>query len=147
MLPFLVLAFTFLVLRGVGAIGVPFFDHWHPCLRFALALMFLLTASGHWGKRRPDLIRMVPPVFPRPDLLVTLTGILEILGAIGLMIPSTAKAAATCLFILLLAMFPANVYAARHNITLAGKDATPLLLRSVFQIVFLTALAFIAWPE
>lgn len=146
MLPFLVLIVTFLMLRGIGGIGVPFFNHWHTCLRFALALMFLLTASGHWGKRRPDLIRMVPPFFSRSDLLVTLTGILEILGAIGLIIPSTSRAAAACLFILLLAMFPANVYAARHNITLAGKDATPLLLRSVLQIVFLTALAFIAWP-
>jgi len=50
-------------------------------LRLALSGMFLLTASAHWGKRRPDLIRMVPSVFPRPDLLVTFTGVLEILGA------------------------------------------------------------------
>jgi uncharacterized membrane protein len=44
--------------------------------------MFLLTASAHWGKRRRDLIRMVPGVFPQPDLLVTLSGMLEIVGAI-----------------------------------------------------------------
>src|SRR5262249_34558818 len=55
---------------------------WWDALRFALAAMFLLTASAHWGKRRPDLIRMVPSAFPRPDLIVTITGVLEIFGLI-----------------------------------------------------------------
>jgi len=37
-------------------------------LRAALGIMFFLTASAHWGKRRPDLIRMVlPSAFSRPD--------------------------------------------------------------------------------
>jgi hypothetical protein len=34
-----------------------------------LARMFLFTASAHWGKRRGDLIAMVPRVFRRPDLM------------------------------------------------------------------------------
>jgi len=51
-----------------------------------LAGMFFLTASAHWGRRRADLIRMVPKNFPRPDFLVTLTGTCEILGAIGITI-------------------------------------------------------------
>lgn len=43
---------------------------------------------------------MVPPAFPRPDLLVTLTGVLEILGAIGLFVPRTARLACICLALL-----------------------------------------------
>ena len=85
--------------------------------------MFLLTASAHWGKRRPDLIRMVPKSFPRPDLLVTLTGVCEILGAIGLLVVPFARWAAIGLTLLLIAVFPANIRAAREGITIGGKPA------------------------
>lgn len=63
---------------------------WWTALRIALAAMFLLTASAHWGRRRDDLIRMVPTALPRPGLLVTVTGICEILGAVGLLISRAA---------------------------------------------------------
>src|SRR5436305_4623487 len=99
---------------------------WWTALRIGLAAMFLLTASAHWGKRRLDLIRMVPAAFPRPDLIVTITGLLELLGAAGLLLPATSGAAAACLAALLLAMFPANVRAARHHLTIGGKTATSL---------------------
>src|SRR5215831_12557839 len=86
MVPLGLLAILFLLLV------VPF--GWLTLLRVGLAGMFLLTASAHWGKRRLDLIRMVPNGFPRPDLLVTFTGICEILGAIGLLTPTFARPAA-----------------------------------------------------
>ena len=117
---------------------------WWDALRFALAAMFLLTASAHWGKRRPDLIRMVPPIFPRPDLMVTITGVLEILGLIGLLIPALAPYAGVCLAILLVALFPANGRAATHNLTIAGRLSTPLLTRALIQAVFLTATLAVA---
>jgi uncharacterized membrane protein len=59
--------------------------------------MFLLTASAHWGRRRRDLIAMVPHLFLRADLIVSFTGVLEILGAVRVLIPKTAAAAAVCL--------------------------------------------------
>jgi uncharacterized membrane protein len=126
----------------IGAAGVAMFGSWAVCLRGGLAAMFLLTASAHWGKRRPDLIRMVPTAFPRPDLMVTATGVLEILGAIGLLLPPTARAAASCLAALLIAMFPANVRAARHHLTIAGQSATELPLRTTLQVIFIAALVF-----
>ena len=103
MVPFLVLLTSTLVLRGIGAAGAAMLDSWIICLRGGLAAMFLLTASAHWGKRRPDLIGMVPSAFPRPDLIVTMTGLLEILGAVGLLFPATASVAAVCLAGLLIA--------------------------------------------
>jgi uncharacterized membrane protein len=145
MLPFIVLSISFLLLRALGAVGVHYLNGWIVPLRTALAIMFLLTASAHWGKRRPDLVRMVPPAFPTPGLLVTITGVLEIMGAIGLMIPRTAPAAAICLAILLIAMFPANVHAARHGLVIAGKPATRLPLRFALQLVFITVLVAAAW--
>ncbi len=69
---------------------------------------------------------MVPPRLPRPDLLVTVTGVLELVGAVGLLVPATARLAAAGLGLLMLAMFPANVSAARRRLTLAGRPVTPL---------------------
>ena len=83
---------------------------------------------------------MVPPAFPRPDLLVTLTGILELLGAVGLLIPATAPAAALCLAILLVAIFPANVHAAREQLRIAGQRVPPLAIRLPMQLLFIGAL-------
>ena len=91
---------------------------WWTALRIALAAMFLLTASAHWGRWRADLIRMTPAAFSRPDLLVTMTGIGEIAGAIGLLVPGLAAIAAIRLIVLLLGFFPANVRAARENIAI-----------------------------
>jgi uncharacterized membrane protein len=133
MQPFMVLVTLFLLL--VFPLG------WWNALRIALAGMFLLTASAHWGKRRNDLIRMVPAALPRPDVLVTITGIFEILGAVGLLIPPVAPVAALGLTLLLIVLFPANIRAAHQAITIGGRPATPLPARTVIQIVFLTATA------
>jgi uncharacterized membrane protein len=112
---------------------------WWTALRVALTAMFLLTASAHWGKRRDDLIRMVPAALPRPDLLVTVTGICEILRAVGLLISRVAPVAALGLTSLLIALFPVNVRATRQAIAIGGRPATPLPARAVIEIVFLTA--------
>lgn len=50
---------AFIVLRLVG-IFVPWLSDWQHALRGAVGAMFLLTASAHWGRRRTDLVRMVP---------------------------------------------------------------------------------------
>ena len=131
MQPLILLAAAFVVL--IAPLG------WWMALRVALAAMFLLTASAHWGKRRADLIRMVPAPFSRPDLLVTITGIGEIAGAIGLLIPVLAPLTAIALGLLLVAIFPANVRAAREQIAISGRPPTALPVRAVIQVIFLIA--------
>jgi uncharacterized membrane protein len=83
------------------------------------------------------LIAIVPPRVPRPDV-VSILGILEFLGAAGVLVPVTRAAAAICLGLLLIAMFPANVYAARELRDPSAPNA-PLGRRTAFQLVFLTA--------
>ena len=146
MLPFLVLVISTLLLRGIGATGVGLLKSWIWCLRGGLALMFLFTASAHWGKRRGDLIAMVPRVFARPDLMVSATGVFEILGALGLLIPAIAPVAGACLAILLIALFPANIRAARAGLTIGGRPATALPLRALLQLVFLVAVLIAGFP-
>jgi uncharacterized membrane protein len=139
MAPFIVLVTLLLLFSVVGHFGVPVHFGWWTSLRLALAGMFLLTASAHWGKRRPDLIRMVPPAFPRPDLLVTVTGILEILGAVGLMLQGYARYAAFGLSLMLIAVFPANVNAARRHLAIGGRQVEAAIPRTLLQLVFLAA--------
>ena len=146
MLPFIVLVIATLVLRATGAAGAALFNDWTWSLRGGLALMFLLTASAHWGKRRADLVAMVPSVFPRPDLMVSATGVLEILGAVGLLIPAVATVASASLAMLLIALFPANIRAARQGLTIGGRPATALPLRTLLQLVFLAALLVAGFP-
>lgn len=139
MAPLLTLCTTFLLLRGLGWIGVPMLDHWHPALQGGVACMFLLTASAHWGKRRPDLVLMVPPGLPYKEGIVTWTGILEIAGAIGILIPGVAWLASSGLLLMLLLMFPANGYAARKKLSINGKPVLPFWPRLMLQSIFITA--------
>jgi uncharacterized membrane protein len=78
-------------------------------------------------------------------LLVYVTGVLEFAGAVGLLLPRVAQIAALCLAVTLIALFPANVYAARKAITLRGRPATPLWLRIPMQVLFLGLLLWSTW--
>jgi len=147
MIPFIVLVISTLLLKVIGAAGVDLLNSWTWCLRCGLALMFLFTASAHWGKRRGDLVAMVPSAFPRPDLMVSVTGVLEILGAVGLLIPAIAPVAAGCLAMLLISLFPANIRAAREGLTIGGRPATALPLRTLLQLVFIAALLAAGFPR
>jgi uncharacterized membrane protein len=82
---------------------------------------------------------MVPPSFRRPELWVTITGILEISGAIGLLIPATVTVAAVGLALMLIAIFPANVHAARQHMTIGGRPVPKLGIRILIQLIFLAS--------
>ncbi|MGQ4269703.1 DoxX family protein [Nocardiopsis changdeensis] len=123
----------------LGLAGVEALD-WQTSLRGGLSLMFVLTGVVHFlPSWRRDFAEMIPPALPFPHLLVTVTGVLELAGAAALLYPPTAPFAAAGLALLMLAMFPANVSAARRGVTLAGKPATPLLPRTIMQVVFVAA--------
>jgi uncharacterized membrane protein len=134
--PFLVLL-SLLVLRGLGAAGVGLFVAWPSDAAYALALMLLVTASVHFTKTKEDLMHMVPAAFPFRAQIVTVTGSLELLGAAGLVIPATRGLAGVCLALLFIAMFPANVNGAVRKLSLRGRMATPLWLRTPMQLVFI----------
>jgi uncharacterized membrane protein len=142
--PAVLLIAATLVLRGLGVVGVGAFATWLDSARVALALMFLFTAAAHFNRMKEDLVRMVPPSFPNPRALVLVTGLLEIAGAIGLLVPATQRLAAWGLAILLIALFPANVSAAKRGLTLRGKPVTPLALRLPIQLLFLGVCLWVA---
>lgn len=141
-----VLALATGVFRALGALGVEALASWQDSARWGLAAMLLLTASAHFTRMRADLVRMVPPSLPRPELLVTLTGIAEALGAAGILVPQTRRIAGGALVLLFLAMLPANVSAARRGLTLGGKPVTPIWIRVPMQILFIAIAAWTTWP-
>jgi uncharacterized membrane protein len=145
-IPVIVLVIAFFVFRLAGFV-VPYFAHWQYALRAALGVMFLLTASAHWGKRRADLVRMVPPGFGNVSLWVTLTGLAEILMAVGLQIRVSALPVAMAAMVMLICIFPANAKAAREKLTIGGRPVPPLGARLLIQLVFLGALAASVWPR
>ena len=125
--------------RLVGWLGVDYVDSWPAAIAVGLAAMFVVTGIAHFvNPLRRDMIAIVPPRLPAPGLLVTVTGVLELLGAVGLLYPPTRVAAAVSLFVLMLVMFPANVYASRMP-NPPKSMTTRLPLRTVEQIVFVGA--------
>jgi uncharacterized membrane protein len=70
---------------------------------------------------RPEPFRaIVPPVIPRSDWVVFISGVAEIMGGLGILIGATRPAARWGLFALLAVVFPANVYMAQNHIEPQG---------------------------
>jgi uncharacterized membrane protein len=132
-----VLAASLLVFRSLGALGVKALASWKEATRYALAVMFVFTASAHFTGMRHELVRMVPAGVPYPGAIVAFTGVCELLGAVGLLIPRVQRIAGIGLILFLVAVFPANVRAAREELTLGGRRATPLALRLPMQVLFI----------
>jgi uncharacterized membrane protein len=127
---------SLLIFRVLGFAGIGLFDTWLASARVGLATMFLFTAMSHFTPMKQGLVAMVPPMLPRPELLVFITGVAELAGAIGLLIPQLTFWAACGLMLLLLLMLPANISAARRGLQLRGRPVTPLWLRIPMQLLF-----------
>lgn len=135
MVPLVVLVVVTVLARLAGQLIAGLRD-WAAATRIGLAVMFCFTASAHFSSMREDLIRMVPPSVPYPELMVTFTGVCEILGAIGLLVRRTRRLAAAALIVFLLAVLPANIHAATSGVTLRGQPPTPLVPRIALQALF-----------
>ena len=144
MAPLITLLAGSIAARIVGWFGVDYVDTWVKAIAVGLAAMFVLTGVAHFvPPLRDNLIAIVPPQLPGPALLVSITGVLEFLGAVGLLVPVTRVAAAVCLLLLMLAMFPANIYAARMP-NPPKSMTTQLPLRTAEEIVYLAAAVMVA---
>jgi uncharacterized membrane protein len=132
-----ILIVTTLLARLLGMGGVAVLDSWPASTRAGLCVMFLFTALAHFNSMRRDLARMVPPIFRRPLAVIYLTGVCEVLGAIGLLLPWTRVYAAAGLILFMVAILPANIHAAKAKVTLRGKLATPLIVRIPMQVLFI----------
>ena len=69
----------------------------------------------------PELyVQIIPPIFPAALVLVYLSGLAEIAVGIGLLIPRMRQLAAWSTVVLLVAIFPANIYMATNGVVIEG---------------------------
>ena len=83
--------------------------------RVLLAVLMILAGSSHFFADGA-YIKIVPSFLPYPAEIVYITGVLEILGGIGLLIPQLRQAAAWGFVWLFIAVYPANINMAVNNI-------------------------------
>src|ERR1700741_995238 len=109
MAPLITLLLSTIAARSIGWLGwfdTAYGNNWNRGIAVGLPGVFVLTGISHFAPPlRGGLIAIVPPRLPAPGLLVTIAGVLELLGAAGLLYPPTQIAAASCLFVLMLVMF------------------------------------------
>jgi uncharacterized membrane protein len=111
-------------------------------LRYLLAAFFIAAGLNHF--RAPDTyVSMIPPWLPKPYALNAVSGACEVLGGIGVLLPSLRIAAGWGLVALLVAVFPANLHVALMG-RMPGFSFSPttLWLRLPFQAVLA---AWVAW--
>jgi uncharacterized membrane protein len=129
-----------LVVEILATLFARWFVGWRDAARIGLAVMFLFTAASHFSSVKYDLAAMIPPPLTGALWLIYVTGVLEAAGAIGLLVPRLRTEAAWGLVALLIALFPANVYAAVTGVTIGGAAATPLWFRTPLQVFWMGVL-------
>lgn len=95
-------------------------EHIGAAMRWLLALAYGYAGYRHLATPVPFLA-ITPPWVPQPELVVAATGIAEIAGAVGLMIPATRKAAGWGLALYALCVWPANFHHALANVAIDGE--------------------------
>ena len=109
--------------------------------RIAMSIMLVFTAIGHFAFTK-GMSMMIPQFIPFKENFVYLTGIFEILLAIGLLIPKLKVLSGWALIVFLLLMLPANIYASLNNVnyqkgTFNGHGIIYLWFRIPLQILFI----------
>lgn len=88
-------------------------------LRYVMGGLYVLAGAMHFVL--PGVYaQIIPPVLPYPLALVYLSGLAEIVLGVGVVMPHTQRLAAWGLILLLIAVFPANVYMATHDVVITG---------------------------
>lgn len=109
--------------------------------RIAMAAMLMFTAVGHFIFTK-GMSMMLPDYIPFKTGIIYLTGILEILAAIGILIPEIRITTGWLLIVFFIVILPSNIYAAINHIdyqkaTFNGDGISYLWFRIPLQIFFI----------
>jgi uncharacterized membrane protein len=123
-----------------GSLGRPSKDRARRIGRGAVFLWFLIGGIAHFVATEIE-VRLVPPYIPWPLAAVWVSGLFELIGAVGVVFPRTRRAAGIGLFILTICVTPVHI----HMLQRPDLFAVPywaLVLRLPLQVALL---ALIAW--
>lgn len=115
--------FTLLVLAGfarlLGQLGIESFRQGRSCMRLALAVAMIFFGADHL--LTPDrYLAMIESWLPWPEVIVAVTGLCEIAGGLGLLLPGLRRWAGLMLSVYFIAVFPANVHNALYGLNVQG---------------------------
>jgi len=103
---------------------------------------FFIGGIAHFAATDLEM-KIVPPYIPWPRTAVLISGVFELLGAFGLLIPSIRRAAGAGLFVLTIAVTPVHIYMLERP-ELFGVPYWALVVRLPVQVGLL---ALIAWSS
>lgn len=103
---------------------------------WVLALFFLAAGVLLHFMSVSEVAKIVPPFLPFPELIVVMTGVMEVMFSVGLIWPKWRRLTGMVLSVYLLAVLPANIYMALEGMPLGGRDLT------AFQLWFRVFLQF-----
>jgi uncharacterized membrane protein len=133
------LSITLLIMLATRLAGIRAFQSFWDAGRLSAVVMFIQVGIMHLT-RPEDLVYMIEEFMPYPLMAVILTGVTEIVFALGLLWQRTRRMAGWLLMIQLAAMFPANIYVAVMELPApGGLPASPWYTwtRLLFQPVFI----------
>ena len=147
MKPLLVLLIVF----GITATASKIFYHsWNLEFagNFAMSIMLLFTAMAHFAFSK-GMAMMLPSFVPFKEQTVYVTGFIEILTGIGLLIKPYRHLTGILLIIFFILILPANIYAAVPKInyeksSYSGKSINYLWFRIPLQIFFIEWVLYFA---
>ena len=140
MIPLLVLLGAFIVGLFVTKLFTKEFDY--PLSgRIAMAVMLVFTAIGHFAFTKV-MTMMLPDFIPFKTEVILLTGIMEIIAAVGLLIPSLRVWTGWALILFFILLLPGNIKAAINHVdyqkgTYEGNGPNYLWFRIPLQLLFI----------
>jgi uncharacterized membrane protein len=136
-----------LTILVASVMRAPGFNDGRGRTRWALALLYVVFGVVHLTQ--PDAL---PPMVPHPKAIVLFTGVCEIAGGLGLILPATRHWAGVALGVYAVCVFPANLYHAFAHVAAPGLPSSwwyhgpRLLFQPVFVWWALWAGEVIDWP-
>jgi uncharacterized membrane protein len=101
-----------------------------------LSVFFIVAGVNHFVN--PDFyVRIMPAYLPAHLELVYLSGLFEVLGGIGVLLPRYRSLAGWGLIALLLAVYPANIHMALHPELFSEMSPAKIYARLPVQFVFI----------
>jgi uncharacterized membrane protein len=106
--------------------------------RMSLAVLLIFTGTAHFYKTQ-EMAMMLPDYVPYKTEVIYITGVFELMGAVGILIQKFKTLAGACLILMFVGLLPANVYAAYKHVDFGGHAYGPkyLLFRIPLQLFFI----------
>lgn len=109
-------------------------------------LWFFVGGVAHFAFTELEM-RIVPPWIPWPREAVLISGVFELLGALGLIWRRTRRAAGWGLFALTIAVTPANIYMLQQAEMFPAVPYWALVARLPLQVLLLAAIWWSTRPR